>query len=298
MSDYEALLQFNRKRVSPEMVEFLESTTHSVVSVKVQDSSKQAKPVISLAGFIQGLVTQSNAQVPTLMSTAVYLSKLRAIMPFNVHGIETTQHRIFLGCLIVAAKNLNDSSPLNRHWASYTNGLLSTREVNTLERELLEYFDWNLRFTTAELITCLAPLLAPIKTQISTKRQEMLYFNLPTLQQSKSGHYTAEMDTRSSSSMSLPSLVSSATMSTISTKDSRESRKTPLISSSRSTQLRQLAIGSPNDSKSPSRQAASQNEKSRLARPIIIKTGLPTPTEHSTDSRQFGSRSRWASVMR
>ncbi|CEP62379.1 cyclin PCL2 LALA0_S05e04324g [Lachancea lanzarotensis] len=298
MSDFEALLQFNRKRVSRDMVEFLEATTQSVVSVSVQDSNRQAKPVVSLAEFIQGLVTQSNVQVPTLMSTTIYLSKLRAIMPFNVHGIETTKHRIFLGCLIVAAKTLNDSSPLNRHWASYTNGLLNTREVNTLERELLEYFDWNLNFTTPELITCLAPLLAPIKAQISSQRQEMLYFNLPSLPQSKIGHYNAEMDTRSLSSMSLPSLISSATMSTISTKDSRESRKTPMIPTSRSTQLRRPDNGSPITSKSPSKQSTAQYEKSRLARPIIIKTGLPTPTEHSTDSTQFGKRSRWASVMR
>ncbi|SCU96057.1 LAME_0F14686g1_1 [Lachancea meyersii CBS 8951] len=297
MSDLEALLQFNKKRVSGEMVEFLKATTDSVIAVNSQDQSKPGKPVIPLADFIRGLVTQSNVQVPTLMSTTVYLAKLRAIIPTSVYGIETTRHRIFLGCLILAAKNLNDSSPLNRHWASYTNGLLDTREVNTLERELLEYFDWNLRFTTQDLITCLAPLLAPIKAQIMAHRQELLYFNLPTVHQSKLGHSSRDVNSRSSSNMSIPSLISSATMSTISTAGSRESSKTPSISASRSSQLRPLDKNSPSFSYQ-SKDTTTRKEQGRLARPIIIKTGIPTPPELGSDSRQLGMSTRWTSVFR
>ncbi|SCU91626.1 LADA_0F11078g1_1 [Lachancea dasiensis] len=296
MSDLEALLLFNRKRVSSEMLEFLASTTNSVIQVP-EDQGKSAAP--ALVEFIRGLVVQSNVQTPTLMSTTVYLTKLRSIIPANVHGIETTRHRIFLGCLIVAAKNLNDSSPLNRHWASYTNGLLDTREVNTLERELLEYFDWNLRFTTQDLVMSLAPFLAPIKAQLLAQKQELLYFNLPTLQQSKASSYRNDVHSRSSSNFSLPSLVSSNTMSTISTKDSRDSRKTPLLPESRSRQMNRIDEDSSyTHTQYQIKTTTPRSEKSRMTRPIIIKTGLQTPVEQSSQPRRFGIRSDWASIFR
>ncbi|SCU82376.1 LANO_0B05996g1_1 [Lachancea nothofagi CBS 11611] len=294
MADLEALLQFNRKRVSNEMIDFLAATTNSVIHVQSQDRSPGGDhPLVSLTEFIRGLVIHSNVQTPTLMSTAVYLAKLRAIIPATVHGIETTRHRIFLGCLIVAAKNLNDSSPLNRHWASYTNGLLDAREVNTLERELLEYFDWNIRITMQDLLTCLAPFLAPIKAQILAQRQDLLYFNLPTLHQSKAA-YQSDVQSRSSSSKSIPSLFSSATISTMSTKDSRESGRTPLLSSSRSAHMHRIEEESYNYHQP--KLSTSRSEKIRVARPIIIKSGLPTPVEHS--SKRFGMRSDLVSMFR
>lgn len=160
------------------------------------------------------------------MATTVYLSKLRSIIPGNVYGIETTRHRIFLGCLILAAKTLNDSSPLNKHWASYTDGLLHIREVNTIERELLEYFDWNVTITTNELTTCLSPFLQPIKEQCLKQRQQnLLLFNAPLQGQLKEyiggTNYITDAHSRSSSNYSLPSLASTATLSTV---DSRRSR--------------------------------------------------------------------------
>lgn len=226
MSDYEALLHFNKRAVSAEMIQYLASSTASIIQIKKSRNMIDiALPAPPLTQFIQGLISHSNVQTPTLMATTVYLAKLRSIIPGNVYGIETTRHRIFLGCLILAAKTLNDSSPLNKHWAFYTDGLLHIREVNTIERELLEYFDWNVTITTNELITCLTPFLQPIKEQfLRQKRQDYLLFNAPMQGQlreyitSTSG---AESHSRSSSSLSLPSLASSATLSTV---DSRRSR--------------------------------------------------------------------------
>lgn len=222
MSDYEALLHFNKRAVSAEMIEYLASSTASIIKIKktnnMIDIALSAPP---LTQFIKGLILHSNVQTPTLMATSVYLAKLRSIIPGNVYGIETTRHRIFLGCLILAAKTLNDSSPLNKHWASYTDGLLHIREVNTIERELLEYFDWNVTITTNELITCLTPFLQPIKEQfLRQKQQDYILFNAPIQGQLKEFTNSAA-HSRSSSSLSIPSLASTATLSTI---DSRRSR--------------------------------------------------------------------------
>lgn len=313
MSDYEALLHFNKKAVSAEMIQYLASSTACIIQVRKPNKLVDVGvPAPSLAHFIKGLVLHSNVQTPTLMATAVYLAKLRSIIPGNVYGIETTRHRIFLGCLILAAKTLNDSSPLNKHWALYTDGLLHIHEVNTIERELLEYFDWNVTVTTNELITCLAPFLQPIKDQFfRQKQQDYLLFNAPmqgNLREyiaSTSGS-GAEPHARSSSNLSIPSLASTATLSTV---GSRRSRMTH----NRIYSIDEMDENSPQSSRkySPYRSPLSDVENVNItyvspvmkkgsmaktpggARPVILNNGIDRPSSQKATIK----RSRWHSIF-
>ncbi|MBE7181577.1 MAG: hypothetical protein INR71_10290, partial [Terriglobus roseus] len=68
----------------------------------------------SVETFIASLVDRSHVQVSTLMTSLVYLSRLKARLPPMAKGMRCTVHRIFLASLILAAKNLNDSSPKNK----------------------------------------------------------------------------------------------------------------------------------------------------------------------------------------
>jgi hypothetical protein len=83
--------------------------------------------------------------------------------------MKCTTHRIFLAALILAAKNLNDSSPKNKHWARYTavrgyEGFgFSITEVNLMEKQLLFLLDWDLRINPEDLYYHLEPFLAPIR---------------------------------------------------------------------------------------------------------------------------------------
>ncbi|QHS72065.1 Pcl9p [Saccharomyces paradoxus] len=223
ISDYDALLQFNKRPVSQEMIQFLATSTASIIQIRQNNNSVHGCQPPDLPTFIKNVVIQSNVQTPTLMATSVYLNKLKSVIPKNVYGIETTRHRIFLGCLILAAKTLNDSSPWNKHWTTYTEGLLRVREVNTIERELLEYFNWDVRITTPDLIKSLSYFLGPIKEQLFLqRRQELLLFNAPSPGQLKEyiNHRRPISHSRSSSAISVPSLTS---MTTVSTTDSRSS---------------------------------------------------------------------------
>ncbi|KAI4196009.1 MAG: hypothetical protein LQ350_006841 [Teloschistes chrysophthalmus] len=125
----------------------------------------------SLEVFIQSLIDRSHVQVPTLMSSLIYLSRLQQRLPPVAKGMRCTVHRIFLASLILAAKNLNDSSPKNKHWARYSSvkgydGFgFSLTEVNLMEKQLLYLLDWDMRINPEDLYTHLEPFLAPIRAR-------------------------------------------------------------------------------------------------------------------------------------
>lgn len=130
----------------------------------------------SLEEFITQLVVSSNVQVPTLMSTLVYLNRLKSRLQPMAKGLRCTTHRIFLASLILAAKYLNDSSPKNKHWATYSvistdvcNFGFSRTEVNLMEKQLLFLLDWDLRITEEDLYRELDHFLAPIRQDVQDR---------------------------------------------------------------------------------------------------------------------------------
>ncbi|OXT09994.1 hypothetical protein B9K03_11860, partial [Rothia sp. Olga] len=70
---------------------------------------------------------------------------------------------------------------MNKHWAKYTEGLLNIHEVNTIERELLDYFQWNIVIKSDDLIKSLRPLLDNYKIamMMDFEKTNLLYFNAP-----------------------------------------------------------------------------------------------------------------------
>jgi hypothetical protein len=123
------------------------------------------------------------------MTSLVYLARLKTRLPAVAKGMRCTVHRIFLASLILAAKNLNDSSPKNKHWARYTsvrgypNFGFSITEVNLMEKQLLFLLDWDLRVRPEDLYCHLEPFLAPIReyqimeeqTRLQRLREKELY---------------------------------------------------------------------------------------------------------------------------
>lgn len=151
-------------------------------------ASLREAPLPTIEEFITSLVERSHVQVPTLMSSLVYLERLKSRLPPVAKGMRCTVHRIFLAALILAAKNLNDSSPKNKHWARYSavrgfeNFGFSITEVNLMEKQLLFLLDWDLRISTDDLYYHLEPFLAPIrvyqarqaeKAMIAEREQEL-----------------------------------------------------------------------------------------------------------------------------
>lgn len=181
-------------------------------STPPQEESSLQPSLPPLKAFIQGLVDRSHVQVPTLMSSLVYLARLQQKLPPVAKGMRCTVHRIFLASLILAAKNLNDSSPKNKHWARYSSvkgyeGFgFSVTEVNLMEKQLLFLLDWDMRITNEDLLFHFEPFLAPMRTRMEledSKRHHRVREH-ELVQQQRS--YYSKQPTISQSTTSLPTV--------------------------------------------------------------------------------------------
>ncbi|KAG5998696.1 hypothetical protein E4U43_002376 [Claviceps pusilla] len=208
-----ALEQFVYQPVSRDMISFLAEAAHNVITcdstlMPPHSTNNQSRPQSSdnqpptpprsptsdavemepvdntlprLEDFITQLVVSSNVQVPTLMSTLVYLTRLKSKLQPMARGLRCTTHRIFLASLILSAKYLNDSSPKNKHWANYTHVTtdmytfgFNRTEVNLMEKQLLFLLEWDLRISEQDLYRELDSFLAPLRTRVAERQARKL----------------------------------------------------------------------------------------------------------------------------
>ena len=210
------LLRLIKEPVTGHMVFYLARQTRSIIPVAGDPSpaSSSAGPapptprhtphranvgqspatpgLIPLEEFIARLVQASRVQVPTLLTTLIYLQRLQAKLPkmakgdwllrMNIFvqllhnpylGLPCTRHRVFLATLIVAAKYLNDASPKNVHWEKFAD-TFDLAEINLMEKQLLILLDYDLRFDEHETCRLFEPFMASLPTRNQETRKKVL----------------------------------------------------------------------------------------------------------------------------
>ncbi|KAH8149520.1 uncharacterized protein LAJ45_06600 [Morchella importuna] len=210
-----ALESFVRMPVTPAMISHLALTASTVIRCEPPSTTtaptttpSNSPPLPTLEQFITSLVDRSHVQVPTLMSSLVYLTRLQRRLPSVAKGMRCTVHRIFLASLILAAKNLNDSSPKNKHWARYSavRGFeafgFSLTEVNLMEKQMLFLLDWDLRITNEDLYEHLEPFLAPMIAEHNDLHSDYYYYDCATPPSSGRSSRASDRSVDSSSSRS------------------------------------------------------------------------------------------------
>lgn len=180
----EALNIFLMSPVSRQMINHLAQKASEVIQCdgnspyynkRTARGSSSEPELPSVQDFIYSLVVRSHVHTPTLMTSLVFLAKLKAKLPPMSRGMRCSVHRIFLAALIIAAKNLNDSSPKNKHWARYTvvkgyeSFYFSNSEINLMERQMLYILDWDMKVTGNDLLEHFEPFLAPIRAKLQAK---------------------------------------------------------------------------------------------------------------------------------
>ncbi|CAK9441772.1 uncharacterized protein LODBEIA_P56400 [Lodderomyces beijingensis] len=170
--DLQALNIFLNGPITHDMIHKLVVATLQVIPCKDTKSqtytttNNTVKQLPSLMTFLTKLIKYTNVYTGTLMATLVFLQKLKDKLPQNAQGLPCTRHRILLSCLILSSKFHNDSSPKNKHWAKYTDGLFNVKDINLMERQLIYLLNWDLRVDNEEMCHLLGSFLDPIKSQI------------------------------------------------------------------------------------------------------------------------------------
>lgn len=166
--------------IRPEMIDHIVTAASGVLwcnpAMKHPDGITQVQPFTNrlppLGTFIVRLIRASGISTGTLVTTVVYLARLKKRLSPTITGSRCSAHRIFLSVLILTCKYLHDVNPTSKSWAQYCSyGMasydFSATDIIKMEVQTLFLLDWDLSLIEEELYLELEPLLFPIRELFS-----------------------------------------------------------------------------------------------------------------------------------
>jgi len=149
----------------------LSCTPSTTFSLKLDALTHQELFLPPIEFFIEYIIKRSNAPLLILLISLVYMTKLKARLP-DTKGALYSIHRIFLACLMLAARNLRDGSPKPEDWARYC------------RHEDHSYFD----FSVNEVYSMEGQLMVFLTGELKVQRQDLDYQLMHFLQTTRK-HY-------------------------------------------------------------------------------------------------------------
>ena len=121
---------------------------HDSVAATHEAAQETSKDTPRLAHFIAYALYRTRLPVVVSYHALILLKRLKERYP-AARG--SSGHRLFIAAYMLASKMVCDDSYNNKSWTIVCQGLLSLREVNQMERELLGYLALNINATSEEL---------------------------------------------------------------------------------------------------------------------------------------------------
>lgn len=121
---------------------------HDSVAATQEAAQNTSKDVPRLAYFIAYALYRTRLPVVVSYHALIILKRLKERYP-AARG--SSGHRLFIAAYMLASKMVCDDSYNNKSWTIVCQGLLSLREVNQMERELLGYLALNINATAEQL---------------------------------------------------------------------------------------------------------------------------------------------------
>lgn len=127
---------------------------------------KVSQLVPPLQIFIDTVLRKSQAKVLTILCALAFVKRLRLQFPIITQAYPCTLHRIFLACLILADKCVNDNCYTNYAWSRFSCThwhhqvfSLTLEDIAVAERQLLDILKWKVSIVECEIQSELSCLL-------------------------------------------------------------------------------------------------------------------------------------------
>lgn len=195
----QSLRHFASQGVNREIITYLAEVVNGILSTSCTVVKQQ--PLPPLEEFITHLVNASNVGIIPLLTTLVYLQRLKSILPPNSCGLRSTPHRIFLASLILAVKYLSDYRQRNKQWAKRSRMKITTHmkitsasigfglhDVNKMEMQLIVLLGWDLGIREGDLCEELKRFLASPREQPSQEMVRKRQKKVRRLRKQEEGH--------------------------------------------------------------------------------------------------------------
>ncbi|WFD34945.1 ABC-type xenobiotic transporter [Malassezia cuniculi] len=124
------------------------SCSQDSVAATQEGAQKTSKDTPRLAHFIAYALYRTRLPVVVSYHALILLKRLKNRYP-AARG--SSGHRLFIAAYMLASKMVCDDSYNNKSWTIVCHGLLTLREVNQMERELLGYLALHINATPEEL---------------------------------------------------------------------------------------------------------------------------------------------------
>ncbi|ORX47323.1 hypothetical protein BCR36DRAFT_413675 [Piromyces finnis] len=152
--------------IYPVVIELLASYASDIVLCKSNEYEKSKVSLQPLTQFIQHVLDKSGINnVLEILTTIIYMKRLKSKLSPISTGLSCTRHRIFLATLIISQKYTQDVPYRNLDWSYITP--FSLEDINLMERQLLYKLNYDLNFSEAEVANLYFYTLSKIINNIS-----------------------------------------------------------------------------------------------------------------------------------